>query len=455
MSGWLRTLCAACALAVLGCGPGDHETSSFVNLFRRAGAGGNAAATRAASAAGIGVQPNLNAPGPAPAPSTAPAPIPTPEVAGQMAGASEAPNPITANVTAGVTAITPMAGSSAPAPPPVDPSKAGPCSPGQVAIAGQCVCDLNGVFAFHGRSQVMLTGMAPLEGLTDASEQWGVVRQRYDAQGTLELALSACGQTSVDICVGAQPPVITAAEAYAQYVPVETWDKAFAPAKARVSFPNALPGARFATPAIAQLFGIALTDPLGAWPMTRRDIEGSTEFDGSGVNGARWLDVDADGQLGMTVAVVAPGGVVAAANSGPIQSYGATSSKCPRSNPQAARSPYAYLPLPQGLGVKRIKRFYSAQRVMLEFHGTLDTCDKVSGTLTGAGAGQLSAEVLFGGCALVNGASESACTSALLDVAETSGGGSATGLELTGGTFVLVRVRDDVTCSQVRAMKFD
>jgi hypothetical protein len=296
--------------------------------------------------------------------------------------------------------------------------------------------------------------MAPIEALNDTMDLWGIVQLEYAADGNLAVALISCGQTTPDICAAAQAPILPTAEAYAQYIPVEVWDHSSARALAQMSLPGALPGAAFATPALAQVYGVTLTNPLGAWPATRKDIEGGPDYDGSALNGARWVDIDSDGKLGVTIKVVGPGGASATATSGPPRSYGATSSACPRSDARAARTAYAYVPLPQGLGVKRIKGFHSAQRLTVEFHGALESCDRISGQLTGAGAGKLQQDGLIGGCTIADGSGEAACSSALLDSAE-SGAGATSLLELTAGRFVLARSQADVSCAQVRAMTLD
>jgi hypothetical protein len=464
---WLRAFSVAAALAI-SCGPGDHARAGFGDLFGR-GSGGKTAPARARGENGADNVTN-SAAGKAAAfgPTVAAGSAAGVVRVGSGAGGTDGLSAGSAGRDAGSFEGSATAGASS-----VDAARgatstggsrgtaalndAGPsasCGSGYLAVEGACVCDMNGTFAFHGRAQVSLPSMAPVEALNDTIELWGTVRQTYDGDGNLGLMLSACGQTTPDICVAAQAPVLPNAEAYAQYVPVEVWDKHGTQAALQIGLPGALPGTPFETPTLAELFGVTLANPLGAWPTTRKDVEGGSEFDGSAVNGAHWLDIDGDGELGMSIKLVPPGGVAAAATSGPPHSYAATSTKCPRSDPQAARSPYAYLPLPQGLGVKRIKRLYSAQRIALEFHGTLASCDRVSGMLTGANGGALHMDSLIGGCAIVNGSGESTCTAALLDMTD-SGGGAAAGLQLGSGSFVLARVADAVTCAQVRAMNLE
>jgi hypothetical protein len=456
---WHRAI-SLCAAALFACGPGDHEMPGFNSLFGGGAAGKKAVVQRPADT-GSDDGANLAVDGIGAAGQPGDSGVSGSVRVGNGTGGVAAPGPGAAGVGTGSAAAgtgashaptgTATAGTSSAS---GNPGAASACEPGHVSVAGQCVCDLNGTFAFHGTAPVTLASMASVEALNDTMDLWGIVRQVYDADGKLGLTLHACGQTTPDICTAAQAPVLPTAEAYAQYVPVEVWDKDAAPAVAQMSLPGALPGAAFDTPTLAELFGVTLANPLGAWPTTRKDIEGGSEFDGSAVNGAHWADIDGDGQLGMSVKLVPPGGAPATPTSGPPHSYAATSSKCPRTDPQAARSAYAYLPLPQGLGVKRIKRLYSAQRVTLEFHGTLSTCDRLSGTLTGAKAGALRMDALIGGCAMVNGSGESACTSTQLDMTD-SGGGATAGLTLGTGKFAFARVADSVTCAEVRAMNLE
>lgn len=314
------------------------------------------------------------------------------------------------------------------------------------------MCDLNGSYGLHATIPVTLAGKAPIEALSSHMQVWSLLRQQYDSTGNLTLSMSICGTTSPDVCASAQPPVLSSAEAYGQYIPVEAWDRAMdTTASAQLTLLSPLPGAAIDTPTLAQLLGISLQDPLGAWPASYKDVQGTTAFDGSAVNGATWLDAEEDGKSGVTVRVVGSGGAVSNGASGPMRTYGNTSTDCPRSNAQAARSLYAYLPLPQGLGVKRIKALYTAQRIAFELHGMLDSCDQASGTLTGTRGGALTFDALIGGCAMVSGSGEADCSQAVIDAATSNGGVS--GLELGTGRFTWTRMAADATCADVRVMR--
>lgn len=339
------------------------------------------------------------------------------------------------------------------APATVDPPAQSGCDPGFVAVQGLCLCDANGTFALHASIPVSMKATAPIEALTDTIDLWALVHQTLDAQGTLSLAATLCGQTTPDICAAAQTPVIPSPEAFAQYIPVEAWDRTEnSAAEVQLSFLDGVAGAELVTPALAFLQGISLADPLGAMPSSRKDVADGPDFDGSATNAARWIDTDGDGKPGLTTNIVGPSGAAATANSGPPRAYAATSSVCPRSDTHAARSPYAYLPFAQGIGVKRVTSLYSAQRLLVELHGTLESCDRTSGMLTGPSGGKLKLEGVLGGCSMVNGSSESDCTSSMLDSASSMGGGSPSAAMTPGiGTFVLTRVANEATCSDVRA----
>lgn len=340
------------------------------------------------------------------------------------------------------------------APATVDPPAQSGCDPGFVAVQGLCLCDANGTFALHASIPVSMKASAPIEAFTDTIDLWALVHQKLDAQGTLSFTATLCGQTTPDICAAAQTPVIPSPEAFAQYIPVEDWDRSEnTAATVQLSFLDGVAGAEFVTPALAFLQGISLDDPLGAMPSSRKDVADGPDFDGSATNAARWIDMDGDGKPGLTTKIVGPSGAAATASSGPPRSYAATSSACPRSDTQAARSPYAYLPFAQGIGIKRVKSLYSAQRLVVELHGMLESCDRTSGMLTGPSGGKLKLEGVLGGCSMVNGSSESDCTSSMLDSASSMGGGSPSATMTPGiGTFVLTRVANEATCSDARAL---
>ncbi|HVZ31257.1 MAG TPA: hypothetical protein VG963_02470, partial [Polyangiaceae bacterium] len=340
-----------------------------------------------------------------------------------------------------------------PTPPDSDPD--GGCPEGYTVLGGKCACDLSGTFAFHGQVAIELSGQSGIEDASDTSQLWAIVRSSYEGDA-LTLAITDCGQATPDIC-GSGTSLLVDAEAYAQYTPAKVWRKTSADASPPVSLPEleALPGTSFVTPEFALLQGISLDDPAGEWPSSRKDVRGGSDFDGSAVNGARWLDDDQDGALGVTSYIVPPGGIASDGSAtAPAHSYGATSMTCPRSDPSAPRSPYAYVPVLQGVTLRRIKRLQQATRVTASLSGQLESCDRISGDLHGPDDGAVRIEMRIAGCTMVNGSGESACASDLLDLAE---GSNTLGAGVIGqpATFVMKRAADDVTCADVRATDFE
>lgn len=446
-----------------GCGRGDHaRRDELARLFGpRAGAPTTQAASNASPASKTGAQaagevarppkalpPVAGATVDAPIAQTTPPSLATPSAPTQpgprlMAGASV--------LEGGTRAAAPPSSDSAGSTSPLAGSgSSAACKPGELNVANRCVCDLNGAFALVATLPVALPAMGPVEALRDAIQLWGLVKLTYDAQGLLSLNLHTCGSVDPDICTAAQPPLVPSAEAYAQFVSTQTWDMpATSASNAQLSLPLAVAGAQFDTPTLAELHGIELTDPFGPWPTSHRNVEGDPSFDGTQVNGARWDDLDRDGHIGMTVRLVAPGGVRATQAWGPPRDYGSTSAACPRENAAAPRSSYAYLPVPQGLGVKRIAAIHVAERLLLEMHGQIESCDLVRGTLTGPNAGNVGTDLLVGGCAEVS----ANCSSALVD-AVTSGGGASAERGLETGDFTLTRAPPDADCAWVRNSPF-
>jgi hypothetical protein len=324
------------------------------------------------------------------------------------------------------------------------------CSAGFREVAGQCVCDLQGTFASHYDSSLSWKGINGIEDGSDKTQNWQIMRQNYQPNGDLQVEITNCGETTVELCgTGIQIAGISP-EAYSQYVPAVAWGAAAAPTTlVEFNVSAALPGAPYKTPRYAILNGISLTDPLGAWPAKRQDVEGGGDFDGSATNGARWIDGDQDSLFGVTTIEVGPGGQTPFVLS-PITPYAQVSSVCPRSNPSAARLQYNYVPGLEGLTPRRIKRVSSANRTISELDGTLQSCDLITGTVSGPDNGHSQLDARVGSCIRADGDSEVACSSALIDFLDSAKAPSAIGSQ----TFKMKRVDATVTCEQVRTMTF-
>jgi hypothetical protein len=326
------------------------------------------------------------------------------------------------------------------------------CGAGMRTVGGQCVCDMQGTFALRFASVVSWKGVNGIEDGRGEGNSWMIVRQNYTDNGDLALELIGCGETNLDLCgTGVQIAGISR-EAYSQYIPVAVRGKAGSPTtRLEFNLPAPVPGSAYKTPRHALLNGIALEDPLGAWPASRKEVMGSGDFAGSATNGARWLDSDQDSLFGQTTYAVGPNGETPAGELAPIAPYPMVSAACPRGDAAAARLPYNYPPGLDGLTARRIKRFSSASRSISELDGTLTSCDEINGNVTGPDNGRAQLNSRIGSCIRVDSNSgEVACSSSLLDFLDNSQAPSA----FESQTFKMKRVDANTTCEQVRALPF-
>jgi hypothetical protein len=325
------------------------------------------------------------------------------------------------------------------------------CNAGYLAVAGACVCDLTGTFVSKSSFLGSWSNQTGIEDGSETSYGWGIERHNYDAQGNLQIEAIGCGETQPDLCGTGN--VIIGREAYAQYIPANVYGKASMPVQhSQFQILKPLPNEPYNSPMVAQLTGISLTDPMGTFPTQRQSIAGSPESGSNIVNGARWIDSDDDQSVGISTYTVGPGGISATGDGPrPITSYGSTSMACPRSNPNAARLSYNYPPANEGTTVRRIKRIYSANRVITAVRGKIDSCDSISGDVIGPNANDnIRVDGVVGGCARVEGSTEAACSSALTDFFQ----GGASSSEGPPGKIVMRRAPDTVTCADARAFQF-
>lgn len=331
------------------------------------------------------------------------------------------------------------------------------CSAGFVERNGTCACDLSGTFAVRTRVELTWDRMSDLiEPGSDVVYGYAIERYAYDAMGNLLQEHTPCGDGALDLCgVGAAPNL--AAEAYARYIPLRVWDLPSMPrVNTTVPMTNAIPGVAFETDPAAHLHGIALADPFGPWPESNRDIAGSPSFDGTTLNGAMWLDHDDDGFIGLTSYVVPPGGSSATGTSSPNppRTYGASSPVCPRDG--GPHTPYAYFPAPaEGPSAPpvRIKRYFTASRVISAYKGTLLSCDRMAGEIVGPDESPLQLEVRVGGCIREHQSGDTACPESAvryLDEASTTHPADRASFELRRWPSDLA-----VSCEAARTMSYD
>lgn len=326
------------------------------------------------------------------------------------------------------------------------------CNAGFTAIAGKCACNLGGTFAVRTRLDLSWADQDTIEGGSDTQYGWTIQRLNYDVDGNVAVEVIPCGETNIDLCGQGVRIAGVPEEAYAQYVPIAIWGKAGSPST-QYSFmlTDALPGSKYLTPEVAVLQGIQLNNPLGEWPSKRQDIEGADGYDGSATNGARWIDADNDGVFGLTTYTVGPNGVAADGSAtAPISAYDTRSKVCPRSDPSAERSPYNYPPGAEGLTVRRIKRFFSANRVTSSYDGRIDSCDLLAGEVRGPAEGRVRFDTRIGGCLRANGSAESQCSGSLLDFLDMTGAPN----KVEANSFIMKRVEDTATCETVRALSY-
>jgi hypothetical protein len=325
------------------------------------------------------------------------------------------------------------------------------CAAGFVSVNNTCVCNLMGTFAVRQKLDLSWPAQETAEAGMDSQYSWTIHRMNYDTQGNVQIEIVPCGETNVDLC--GEGVATIPAEAYAQYVPAAVWDRANAASTTvSMSLPAPLPNSKFETPVFASLEGIALDNPMGDWPASRKDVQGDATFDGSATNGARWIDFDNDGVNGLTTVVVGPQGAPADGSAlAPVEGYGTTSQVCPRSNPNAAREPYNYVPAIDGLSIRRVKRFSAGNRVISQYSGTINSCDAISGEVVGPDNGRAHFDTRIQGCTRVNGSGETACSDTIVDFLDSSNSSTQ---KVEANTFSMKRVADNSTCAQVRATTF-
>lgn len=327
------------------------------------------------------------------------------------------------------------------------------CAAGTRKVGGKCGCDLAGTFGVKATQTISWQDVDQFveDGVVQTAT-WALHRHSYDAEGNLIVEVAECGGTTFDMCSVPFPPFL-GAEAYGQWTPDAVWGSETMP-RTNVTVPltDAQPGAEFKTPMFALMNGIQLDDPLGPWPSDRRQVAGAPESEGTPVNGAIWLDPDNDGALALTTYGVGPEGEPqdGVPPEPPIE-YGTRSRECPRLS-GGERYPYAYPPaIPNGsLSVQRIKRVFTAQRATFAYEGTLDSCDLITGTVTGPDNGQLKLDTRVAGCVRVNGSGESVCAAGAVDFLDQQPQVQS----ISDSKFTIKRMADGATCEDVRTATY-
>jgi hypothetical protein len=294
------------------------------------------------------------------------------------------------------------------------------------------MCDLNGTFAVRNRLAVKWNAFGPAGVILAGNavlDSWSIRHITVSGGSTVQVDSVPCGGQAPDLCT-----VTFLNEAFTQNQDPTIWqgpNMPFSSTTTTINDPD--PGEAFVTPTEANLLGVSLASPLGAWPAAWNAA------------GLTWLgptptytapDEDGDGFPGVASIIKTTG----------------TSTVC--------GEPYSGLPDPSGTTSQLIDRAYIGTRVLGGYNGTIMTtpaatfgkaCDVMTGSLTGPAAGGFpEVDGRVRGCRLVGGAACAAATWQSLDTQASSSPQTT-----TAARFSMVRVANSsITCATVRAMAF-
>jgi hypothetical protein len=240
----------------------------------------------------------------------------------------------------------------------------------------------------------------------DTLHSWSIRRQTQSGT-SVATDIIACGGTTNDLCSS------FLGQAYAQTLPNTIWQGPKMPVgHATLTLNDPDPGEPFVGPPESALLGLSIPDAFATWPT-------------SGTSSTiTWIDHDNDGPLGMTSNMTTSG----------------KSSKC------SGNLDYAPLPIPNS--------DFSASKIMVgsraraTLNGTINTCHKFSGPVTGPSS---TSRPVFDGrirdC--VHSDNTTPCTAA--EISELDKALNTSTQRVVNASFTMVRVPDDIDCTQVRA----
>jgi hypothetical protein len=293
------------------------------------------------------------------------------------------------------------------------------------ATGPTCACDLSGTYALSvktmvGWDAVVVLGIKAIEESPPGGVEtyrWALRHQTIETNGTVTVRTVPCGGTAPDACDMAY------GYAHAQYQPNHVWGKG--KINAGVTSVNAplagvIQGGSYVEPNIAQLLGISLADPFGAWPPCRACVGvpagGSCSCGGTNhviTNQATWVDVDDDSALGITNLHVPRGGL-AIDGTLPDPPYVYTEpTACPRIAAPQGTYTYQEWPGTVGLSTFRTNRFFVGTRMTSGLTSTSITfasgACSIQGNVTGPNAGKMRIEQRTQGCETCSNANGNAC----------------------------------------------
>jgi hypothetical protein len=303
------------------------------------------------------------------------------------------------------------------------------CAAGYRSIPGTtgptCACDLSGTYALSVKTAVgwdaaTVLGFKVIEESPPGGVEtyrWALRYQTVDTSGAVTVKTFPCGGTAPDACD------VFYGNTHAQYQPNHIWGKAKMNAgttSVSTSSAGVIPGGSYVEPNIAQLLGIALADPFGAWPACRGCVGvdagmpctcGSTTYTVS--NKATWVDVDDDGNLGITNLHVPTGGVLIDKTQ-PDPPFDYTQpTACPRIASPHGTFLYEEWPGTINGTTFRTNRFFVGTRMTSGLSSTSITFANnacvIAGNVTGPNNGKTRVEQRTQGCERCSDANASGC----------------------------------------------
>jgi hypothetical protein len=130
----------------------------------------------------------------------------------------------------------------------------------------------------------------------------------------------------------------------------------------------------------------------------------------------------------------------------PVVDYPATSSDC--------GLPYRWVPAVEYPNYRHVKRVYTASRVISEMSGTIQSCDLITGNVTGPANGDIQSDLRFYGCTrCANGESSATCADADCSnsIANTFDNTSTAGTTIDSATFRIQRIDLSAATDDVQA----
>jgi hypothetical protein len=286
-------------------------------------------------------------------------------------------------------------------------------------------CEMTGTFAMLTEIDIAWDAVPSVPGQqdvisagTDTTLGWSIRTQVQDGT-TITTETVPCGSTITDFC----GPYFD--ETYAQVIPNSVWDQPTMPTwLMTMTGQDTHTGHSFIGSTEIALLGLNLTDPGGTWPATYTDAA------------ITWIDHDNDSKPGVSATMRATG-------NGPA--------KCASEN-------YANLPI--SLTV-RVTTIYSGSRTLGYVNGTILDCNTIKGDYSGPYTWSKGANTYTNmpqseghvvGC-LTNQPGTNGGVCSTQQIADLDNGGAGK-QQVTRSKFTLLRVADDITCAQVRAMDF-